>query len=191
MFFFLIPLMVGFAANLASAFTTAYSRRWGDRRGSLLTILLRDILGIPVWALGFVLAFVQKSPVPLFASPAARLLGWLLIAAGGAIILVALAVLRYRAAAPSVRDALVQSGLYGLIRHPIHSGTMLEFAGLFLARPTITVAAACVLGVVWVLVQTELEERDLLRRLPDYREYRARVPRFLPRFRKPTPQNMS
>jgi hypothetical protein len=54
MFIFLVPLMFGFAANLASAFTTAFSRRWGERRGAVITAVLRDILGIPVWVLGFV-----------------------------------------------------------------------------------------------------------------------------------------
>ena len=36
---FLIPLVLGFAFNLASAFTGAYSRRWGEKCGSVITII--------------------------------------------------------------------------------------------------------------------------------------------------------
>ncbi len=82
---------------------------------------------------------------------------------------------------PSVQDALVQSGPYAQVRHPIHAGTLLEFAGIFLIRPSATMITACVLGVVWVLLQTSFEERDLLQRNPDYAAYMHKVPRFIPR----------
>lgn len=58
----------------------------------------------------------------------------------------------------------------------------LEFFGLLIIRPTQVIALACVLGIIWVLIQTRLEELDLLQRLPVYREYMRRVPRFVPRF---------
>jgi protein-S-isoprenylcysteine O-methyltransferase Ste14 len=180
MFYFLIPLLLGFSFNLASAFTTAYSRKWGERGGSTVTVILRDILGIPVWTIGFGLAFVTPS-LNLFRSNIyTDILGWLLITVGGVIILVALFTIQWRAASPSNRDTLAETGLYAFVRHPIHSGTLLEFIGLLLIKPTLTVALACVLGVIWVLVQTRLEEQDLLQRLPAYREYTERVPRFVP-----------
>ncbi len=82
---------------------------------------------------------------------------------------------------PSTQDALAQNGIYAHVRHPIHAGTLLEFIGLFIVMPTQVVTLACVLGIAWVLVQTRLEEYDLLQRLPGYRDYMDRVPRFLPR----------
>jgi protein-S-isoprenylcysteine O-methyltransferase Ste14 len=94
---------------------------------------------------------------------------------------VALYSLRAKAAVPSLQDGLVQSGLYGRVRNPIHSGTMLEFAGLALLFPTLPVLLACALGVLWVLLQTRCDEYDLLQRLPAYRHYMQRVPRFIPR----------
>ncbi len=183
MFDFLIPLLLGFTANLASAFTTAFSRRCGDRIGSAITVILRDVLGIPVWAIGLVFAFRTPSPLLFESAVATEMIGVLLIAVGSVIILVALVAIRLRAAAPSTRDSLVQNGLYAHVRHPIHTGTLLEFVGLFLIRPTQTVALACAAGIVWVLIQTRVEELDLLQRLPGYREYMNRVPRFLPRLR--------
>lgn len=184
MFLFLIPLLAGFTFNSASALTTAFSRRWGEGRGSLITAILRNVLGIPVWAIGFLMAVRAPSPGLFAKTIAVDAVGILLIAVGGVIIIIALFAIRARAAVPSTADRLVRSGLYSSIRHPIHSGTFLEFVGIFLLHPTQTVAVACVLGTVWANVQTRLEEYDLLQRLPSYREYMSQVPRFVPRLRK-------
>ena len=183
MYLFLVSLVLGFAFNLASAFTAAFSRRWGERRGSIVTVILRDILGIPLWAVGFALAARTPSPILFVSTIVTDIVGWSMIVAGCVIILIALITIRLKAAMPSAQDALVQTGMYAHVRHPIHTGTFLEFAGLFLLIPTQTVGLACALGIVWILVQTRLEEFDLLQRLPMYREYMRRVPRFLPRFR--------
>ena len=183
MFLFLIPLTAGFACNLASAFTTAFCHWYGEKRGSLMIVLLRDVFGIPVWSLGFLLAFRASSPALFTSFASLQIIGWLLAAAGGMVILAALYAIRLRSIAPSARDTLVQNGLYGLVRHPIHSGVMLEFAGLILISPTLTTAAACFLGLIWVQLQTRFEEYDLLQRLPEYRDYMNRVPRFFPRLR--------
>jgi len=182
MYFFLIPLAFGFGCNLASAFTTAFSRRWGEKRGSIISAVLRDVLGIPVWGFGCVLAIRVSSPALFVSTIGAKTAGTLLITAGAVMILVAIASIRRRAAAPSVQDTLVRSGIYAYVRHPIHTGTALEFLGVFLITPTLPVALACTLGVLWVLAQTRVEEVDLMQRLPDYDDYRKAVPCFLPRF---------
>lgn len=183
MFLFLIPLVIGFIFNSASALTTAFSRRWGDRRGSLITMILRNVLGIPVWAIGFVLAARTQSKLIFAKMIVTDVVGLLMVIAGSLIILLALVAIRSIAVAPSIRDHLVQNGLYAHVRHPTHSGAFLEFAGLFLLRPTQSIAVACVLGVIWVLVLTRLEEFDLLQRVPNYRKYMDQVPRFMPRLR--------
>lgn len=183
MYLFLVPLVLGFAFNLASAFTAAFSRRWGERRGSIVTVILRDVLGIPIWAVGVVLAARAPSPILFVSTTMTNAVGWSMIIAGCAIICIALVTIRLKAAMPSARDTLVQTGVYAHVRHPIHTGTFLEFAGLLLLIPTQTVVLACALGIVWILVQSRLEEFDLLQRLPAYREYMSHVPRFLPRFR--------
>jgi protein-S-isoprenylcysteine O-methyltransferase Ste14 len=180
-FFFLIPLIIGFTFNVLSAFTAAFSRKWGNRRGSLVTVLFRDILGIPVWVIGFCLASLAPSPYLFGRASGVEIAGWCLIAAGGVIIIVALISIQLRSVAPTIRDSLARSGLYANIRHPIHSGTILGFLGLFLVRPSVTIGAACALGVIWVFMQTMFEEQDLLQRIPEYREYIDRVPRFFPR----------
>ena len=37
MYYFLLPLLTGFVLAGASAFTTNYSRRWGERGGRVAT----------------------------------------------------------------------------------------------------------------------------------------------------------
>ena len=180
-FLFIFLLIVGFSINILSASTSLLIEKFGERNGALLTVLFRDVLGIPVWAAGFCLAAVAPSADLLPRAPAIQIIGWILIAAGGAIIVAALVTIRRRSLAPTARDALAETGLYARVRHPIHSGTFLEFAGLFLVRPSAAVGLACALGVVWLLLQTLFEERDLLQRIPSYRDYMQRVPRFFPR----------
>ncbi len=177
---FLIPLLFGFGCNLASAFTTAFSQRWGPKHGRLASAVLRDVLGIPIWGLGFVLAAGAPAPNLFTPGQATDLAGWVLVAAGGSIIVLALVTLGGRAAWPSVHDTLVNTGLYARVRHPIHAGALLEFAGIGLLRPSLSMALACGLGMLWVFIQTWLEERDLVQRLPAYVAYMQRVPRFVP-----------
>ena len=184
MYTFLIPLLLGFALNSASDFTTTYSRLWGERGGRLASSILRNVVGIPVWAAGFCLAFRTPSTMLFHPSLISDTLGWLAIIAGAVVISWGLQALRWRAAMPSVRDTLVVDGPYAFVRHPLYSGMFLEFAGLLLLSPTRVVGLACILGLVWGLLQARLEEIDLVKRLPAYVEYMQRVPRFVPGLKK-------
>lgn len=180
MFNFLIPLIVGFTFNSASTFTTTYAHRFGERGGRLVSILLRDVLGIPVWVLGYVMAI--RTPAALLFNPTfiTSILAWIFLLMGAIIILAGLYSLRWRAAAPSMQDTLVRQGIYAYIRHPLYSGMLLELAGLVLWVPSITILMASFLGWLWIIIQARLEEMDLVQRLPAYREYMQEVPRFLP-----------
>lgn len=180
MYWFVIPLILGFISNAASAFTTFYSEKWGNARGTIFTAVLRDITGIPVWATGVVLSISETSGLLYRISLISQIAGCLLILAGAIIIIVALATIRTKAAAPSTGDSLVNKGIYSLIRHPIHSGTFLEFLGLFILRPSLQTGITFLLGCLWIFVQTKFEEKDLLKRIPEYRNYSSNVPRFFP-----------
>jgi protein-S-isoprenylcysteine O-methyltransferase Ste14 len=180
MYWFVIPLILGFTSNVASAFTSFFSEKWGKTRGTILTVVLRNITGIPVWAAGIVLAINESSGFLYGISRFTQITGFLFILAGAVIIIVALTTIRTKAAAPSTGDSLVNTGIYSLIRHPIHSGTFLEFLGLFILRPSLQTGLAFVLGCLWIFVQTNFEEKDLLKRIPEYRDYSSQVPRFFP-----------
>jgi protein-S-isoprenylcysteine O-methyltransferase Ste14 len=54
-------------------------------------------------------------------------------------------------------------------------------------KPILTVAIASTVGIISAVLQARLEEFDLLRRIPPYRFYVDRVPRFIPRWKKKGP----
>ena len=107
---FLVPLLAGLAFNSASAFTAAYSRRWGAAAGRAVTVVLRNLLGIPLWVAGLVLAARTPAPALLPADTAVEGAAGILIALGTALVIWSLATLRWKAAAPSASDALVDGG---------------------------------------------------------------------------------
>lgn len=176
-----MPLLLGFASVGASAFTAAFSRWWAERRGELVTSILRNFLGIPLAVVGFILAWLQPAPGLFIAGSVAKSLGWLLVISGSVPFVWGHAVLGSPTGWPSIRDTLLRDGLYAYVRHPIYAGGLLMFVGGGLLKPTITVVAACALGFIWLIVQAKLEEIDLVERVPEYREYKDQVPRFIPR----------
>lgn len=184
MYLYLAPLLLGFILVGASAFTAAYSRWWGERRGRMATFILRNLLGIPLWLFGFGLAWVEPAPFLLVPGIGVKSLGWLLILAGSAPFIWGHVVLGRPTHSPSIRDTLVRDGLYGHLRHPIYAGGLSIAVGLALLRPTSTVVLACAIGFGWLIIQAHLEEVDLVQRLPAYREYMQEVPRFVPGLRR-------
>ena len=71
------------------------------------------------------------------------------------------------------------TGIYGLIRHPIYASALRVIAGLCLLNGTwqaLVFAFIAPLGLTgWVRL---VEEKELLKRFPDYRDYRRHVPAF-------------
>jgi protein-S-isoprenylcysteine O-methyltransferase Ste14 len=182
--YFLIPLVIGFAFNWVSAFTHFYTKKWGERRGQAVTFITRNILGIPVWALGVALATKTEARLLFEPDVAFKVLAWALFALGAILMIWALVLLRLRSFRPTEKDTLVDRGLFAQIRHPIYSGLLLDFIGLILMRPTVPVLVVGAFGWIFVFVQARFEELDLVERIPAYRDYMRRVSRFLPRFRR-------
>jgi protein-S-isoprenylcysteine O-methyltransferase Ste14 len=130
MYIFLVPLLLGFAFNAASAFTAAYSATLGERGGQLVSALLRDVLGIPVWALGLVLAVRAPATQLVTTNGVSMASSWFLLAAGSLLQIWAFVFIRVRAVAPTTKDSLVQQGPYARMRHPMYSGLLCQIAGL-------------------------------------------------------------
>ena len=74
-------------------------------------------------------------------------------------------------AKPAESGELVESGPYGVVRHPIYSGGLLFAAGISVALSPWAFLATGALAVVWAL-KAAVEERFLLDRYPAYAEYR-------------------
>lgn len=184
MYLFLVPLLIGFLFAGASAFTAAYSRRFGERGGQIVTAVLRNFLGIPLWLVGYLWAWAIPSPWVFTPSTFLTLLGWILVLAGSVPLLVGHLYVGMRSHVPSVRDTLVRHGLYAYVRHPIYAGGLVMLPGFVLIRPSLTVLLASAIVFAYVFVQARLEEIDLVQRLPEYRDYMREVPRFVPRLRQ-------
>lgn len=139
----------------------------------------------PVWRL-------EPGSVPGAGLAAATL--WTLFFAGWALVLAALWAIGDRhlfglaeawasARGESYRPPpFAPRGVYRVIRHPLYTGTLLPlWAAPTMSRGHLLLAAVFTL---YLALGSLLEERDLRRRLGDvYRDYRQRVPGFLPRLR--------
>ena len=79
--------------------------------------------------------------------------------------------------------ALITSGPYRWVRHPLYTGGMMESLGVVLLVSSWAVAVAAVAFWVVVALRTAKEEAVLIETFgEDYREYQRRVGRFLPRW---------
>lgn len=96
----------------------------------------------------------------------------------------------------SEESRLVTTGLFAWVRNPIFSFMGLSQLGLVLLIPTPVALLGAILSIVGVVLQVRLVEEPYLAHAhgADYREYAARVGRFVPgvgRFKSPiveTPQ---
>ncbi|MCB2224600.1 MAG: isoprenylcysteine carboxylmethyltransferase family protein [Actinobacteria bacterium] len=81
--------------------------------------------------------------------------------------------------APRPGTAMVERGVYRLVRHPIYGGLGIGAAGLglFDGNPLALWAAAALVLYLWA--KSGHEERRLVSHFPDYAAYRTRVPRRL------------
>lgn len=84
---------------------------------------------------------------------------------------------------PSPRDGahLVETGIYGSVRHPIYGGLILLGLGwaLLAAYPLAIALAACLVPFFWL--KSSVEERWLQERFSSYADYRRRTRRFIAR----------
>ena len=81
---------------------------------------------------------------------------------------------------PNQSAALVVTGIYSMIRHPMYSGQLL-FTLAFLASGFHwwrLIAWGALLAVL--VTKTSLEEQYLTEKFPEYREYQAKTSRLIP-----------
>lgn len=81
---------------------------------------------------------------------------------------------------PKAGAALIETGPYRFVRHPIYSGGLLSFVGISLALSPAALALTAVLAIIWAL-KVEVEERFLREAEPAYLAYCERTPtRLIP-----------
>jgi protein-S-isoprenylcysteine O-methyltransferase Ste14 len=113
----------------------------------------------------------------------ATIMGIALMASGGALMCAAFLGLGKNLTPlpfPKGDGHLVQTGAYGLVRHPIYcGGVALAFGWALCVHGPLTLGYACLL-FIFVDVKSRREERWLAGKFPGYAEYQKRVRRLLP-----------
>lgn len=144
-----------------------------------------DLFGVLSYG-AFMLAWFASIPLDVFRlhllpapSPAVQGLGALGVVAGLTIAYVAIGQNRF--AAPTIHDQsaegqrVIQTGLYGVVRHPFYAGLLLVYPGTALWLGSYAAAIASVAFFVMTLARIAIEERYLREHLPGYDAYAARV----------------
>lgn len=152
------------------------------RADRIVTVIL--IAAIAGW---FVFIPIDVFRLQLLPAPVAAASAW---GAGLAIVgycVVVLALYQNEFAVPVVRDqterghTLVDSGLYGVVRHPFYTGLLLMFAGIGIWLGSYASVIALSVVVAVLIGRIIVEEKTLDETLPGYREYKSRVrDRLLP-----------
>ncbi|HHO55514.1 MAG TPA: isoprenylcysteine carboxylmethyltransferase family protein [Trueperaceae bacterium] len=75
---------------------------------------------------------------------------------------------------------LVETGVYGLIRHPIYGGLILLVTGYGLMTVNAILLIYGILLFVFFEFKTKREERYLCQKFPRYKAYQARVKKLIP-----------
>lgn len=139
--------------------------------------LLLVVLGLsPLWA--------PERDVPVVVTAA----GALVLLAGLAVSAVALRNLGDALTPlpePRPDAALVVTGLYRWVRHPIYTGVLTTAVGWTLILPSWWTAGATVALVLLFTLKSRYEESLLRERYVGYADYARHTPRFVPRPRRP------
>jgi methanethiol S-methyltransferase len=73
------------------------------------------------------------------------------------------------------------TGLLRYVRHPIYTGLILFFVGLFFYFPNVASAYNLLFVTLYILIGIRLEEQKLIKEFGnDYLEYRKKVPMLIP-----------
>jgi protein-S-isoprenylcysteine O-methyltransferase Ste14 len=146
---------------------------------------LIDAIGVPLYAV-FMLCWFASIPLDVFRltllpapSTAVQLLGALGAICGLSIAYVAIGENRF--AAPTIHDQtaeaqhVIQSGLYGVVRHPFYAGMLLVYPGTALWLGSYAAAIGSVGFLIMTLARIIIEERYLREHLPAYAAYAEHV----------------
>ncbi len=81
---------------------------------------------------------------------------------------------------PKDDAVLVQSGAYGVVRHPIYSGLITGAVGWALLNTSVMTLIYAGVLLIFFDIKSRREERWLGRKFPEYADYQRRVHKLIP-----------
>ena len=107
---------------------------------------------------------------------------WTCLTAGGAIVVIGVALRAYASGYLRKASELTTIGPYAYTRNPLYLGSLIIAAGFTVAARSLGVALAAAAIFLAIYLPVMLFEEQLLRsHFPGFQEYAQRVPRLLPR----------
>lgn len=133
------------------------------------TVLL-SVVGITVILNGVLMTLLEPASV----LHELRIVAWIAFGIGCALVILSLVALRSKST-----KAVIDSGIYGVVRHPMYLGGIFFYAYMILWAQHWLVAILAVVGIVCVYYTMIIEEEErCIKRFGDaYREYMQAVPR--------------
>lgn len=110
--------------------------------------------------------------------PGARMIGSAVFAIGALVAIIAMLQLGRQLVpqpSPVANGRLIDTGLYGIVRHPIYTGVLLLMAGSVIRVPSLAGLGLIVASVVFFDRKSAYEEALLTTTYPAYDAYQGRV----------------
>ena len=80
---------------------------------------------------------------------------------------------------PVSNAPLKTGGIYQYVRHPIYTGLILFFAGIAIAQENLTKLLFAGVFIIFFSIKASYEEKQLLKKFPEYRDYMNKTRSFL------------
>lgn len=160
-----------------SARTASHHDLGAESPSRVLTLAAIVMILTAYWPVGFGVLWAASAPV-----------GWVmfvLVAVGLAFTWAArlhLGPLWSSTSAPTEDHRIVDTGPYGIVRHPVYAGLLLAALATAIERGRLEAIAGVLVLIAAISLRAKLEERFLRRDLGDesYGAYRRRVPMLVP-----------
>lgn len=81
---------------------------------------------------------------------------------------------------PGAEARLIETGVYGWVRHPLYASLIASGLGWSLIWRSEAALVVTMMLTGWLLAKARLEERLMTARFPEYAGYARRVRRFIP-----------
>lgn len=85
---------------------------------------------------------------------------------------------------PKEKGVLITDGIFKFIRHPIYSGFLLLLVGISISTGSLSRIVITLLAMIFFSIKASYEEEKLMKKYPEYFQYKERTGKFIPKIVK-------